>query len=89
MALYCPDHQPWNQWAVATIPVTCPSCIIESLRAENAELLKDKERLDWFSERHGRIYEGECIHDIVCEGGNLLRTQMDKEMAIAAAKGEG
>jgi hypothetical protein len=41
MALFCEVHAPWDNKSLATIPVTCPSCIIESLTAE-----LDKEHAD-------------------------------------------
>ena len=42
MALYCPDHS-GTAHGVATIPVTCPRCIIATLRAklEEARFYKD------------------------------------------------
>jgi hypothetical protein len=43
MALYCEEHHPWDNYALATIPVSCPDCIIESLRAEIKDLKYDLE----------------------------------------------
>jgi hypothetical protein len=34
MPLYCPTHAPWDKHALATVPVSCPGCKIENLRAE-------------------------------------------------------
>jgi hypothetical protein len=40
MPLYCESHAPWSKPGLATIPVSCPTCIIADLKAR-LETIKD------------------------------------------------
>ena len=53
----------------------------EALRAENAKLLKDKERLSWLA---ANVYVGELGHHV----GGVGDDPWDWRAAIDAAKGE-
>ena len=69
MALYCPDHSGTKD-GLATIPVSCPTCIIESLRAElegaRATLAaadRLRERLDLYQPSSSLIEEYDALRD--------------------------
>jgi len=55
MALYCPDHSGTKR-GLATIPVSCPTCIVATLRAELEDVNLLKECLARENERLSNLF---------------------------------